>query len=241
MNNKSIIVVTLIAIMAFVAGCAGGGPVSLSSPQAPIRTLSASGTGTIYVVPDLAYINIGVRTTADAVSDALEQNNGQAQAIATALTELGVEAKDIQTSSFNVYPAQDYTPDGQISRNYFVVENTVYVTVRDLTKLGKTLDAVVRSGANTINGISFDISNKDEALNQARQQAIEKARTLAKAIAGESGVTLGQLQSINVYTSGGTTPMYDAKGGYNAMAASVPVSAGQLVLTVEANLVYEIK
>lgn len=240
MNKKLIVIVSMIAIAAFAVGCAGGGPVS-TMYQPNLRTLSASGTGTVYVVPDLAYINIGVHTNADAVSDALEQNNGQAQAIAAALGEMGVEDKDIQTSSFNVYPAQDYGPDGQISRSYYVVDNTVYVTVRDLSKLGKILDTVVRSGANTINGISFDVSTKDAALNEARKQAIDKARELAKSIAGESGVTLGELQSVNVYTSGGTTPMYDAKGGAMMSAPSVPISAGQLVLTVEANLVYIIK
>jgi hypothetical protein len=136
----------------------------------------------------------------------------------------------------------DYGMDGQISRKYYVVENTVYITVRDLSKLGTMLDAVVRSGANTINSINFDVVDKEAALAQARDMAIAKARTEAEAIAKASGVSLGDLQTVNVYTSSGATPVYDAKGGMGMSGGSqVPVSAGQLVITADANLVYEIK
>jgi hypothetical protein len=116
------------------------------------------------------------------------------------------------------------------------------VTVRNLSDLGKILDATVKSGANTINGISFDVLDKETALKEARQMAIEKAKTQAEELAAVAGVTLGQLQSLNVYTSGNPVPMYEGKGGM-AMAAAgeAPISAGQMTITVEANLIYEIK
>ena len=227
-------------LMGILAGCAQA-PITVTSAS-NLRTINASGHGQIYIVPDVAYIYVGVRSDADEVSDALNKNNAQAQAVAEAVKALGVDAKDIQTASFNVYPMSDYGMDGQISRKYFVVENTVYVTVRDLGKLGDLLDSVVRSGANTINSISFDVVDKAAAMAEARDQAIAKARAEAEAIAKASGVTLGDLQTVNVYTSDGASPVYDAKGGMNAAVVSqVPVSAGQLVITADANLVYEIK
>ncbi len=237
--KKTILIITaaLITILGLTA-CAG--PVVSTVPQ--IRTLNASGTGEVYMVPDVAYINIGVRVDADEVSEALSKNNIQANEIADALKSLGVEQKDIQTSNFNVYPMTDYGMDGQVTRRYFVVENTVYVTVHDLNSLGSLLDAVVRSGANTINGISFDVLDKEAAIAQARDMAIENAREQAKAIAESAGVKLGELQSVNVWVSSGTTPVYAAKGVGGAMdASSVPVAAGQLMITVEANVTYEIK
>jgi uncharacterized protein YggE len=222
-----------------LAGC-GQAPITVTS--APnIRTINAQGHGEIYIVPDVAYIYVGVRVDANEVSDALNKNNAQAQAVAEAVKSLGVDAKDIQTASFNVYPMSDYGMDGTITRKYFVVENTVYITVRDLSKLGNLLDAVVRSGANTINSISFDVLNKEAALEQARDMAIAKAKAEAEAIAKASGVTLGDLQTVNVYTNNGVVPVYDAKGGMGAASTSnVPVSAGQLVVTADANLTYEI-
>jgi len=180
---------------------------------------------------------------ADEVSAALAANNVQANAISDALQALGVEKNDIQTSNFNVYPMMDYGPDGQISRHYYVVENTVYITVRDLSKMGELLDTVVSSGANTINGISFDVVDKEAAQAQARDMAIASAKAEAEAIASAAGVKLGDLQSVSVYTSGVSVPVYESKGigGSAAYDASVPISAGQLKISVDANVVYEIK
>ncbi len=234
-----IVSISMIAILALTA-CANT-PVAVSTaPQ--VRTINANGTGEVYLVPDVAYINIGVRVDADEVSQALSKNNIQANEISQALQALGVEQKDIQTSNFNVYPMMDYGIDGQVTRRYFVVENTVYVTVRDLSNLGNLLDAVVRSGANTINGISFDVLDKVAAEAQARDTAIKNAKTEAEAIAKAAGVKLGEIQSVYVSTSRGTTPVYEAKGiGGAAAPSSVPVAAGQLMITVDASITYEIK
>ncbi|HBF40813.1 MAG TPA: hypothetical protein DDW19_03275 [Anaerolineaceae bacterium] len=226
-----------IMIMATLAACTIN---PVAQPQ--VRTINAYGTGEVYLVPDLAYVYVGVRSEADDVSTALNTNNVQAGKVADAVKALGVDIKDVQTTNFNVYPMNDYGPDGVISRKYYVVENTIYITVRDLSKLGNMLDAVVRSGANTINGISFDVSNKDQALAEARDKAIAQARAEAESIAAAAGVELGDLQNINVSTSGGIIPIFEGKGGGASTAASsVPVSAGQLMITANANLTYAIK
>ena len=238
--KKTLLIVSMCFVVILSLAACAKSPLVVSNVSS-IRTLSASGTGKVFLVPDVAYINIGVRVDADEVSTALSENNIQANAISKALQSLGVASNDIQTSSFNVYPMMDYGPDGQVSRKYFVVENTVYVTARDLTKIGQLLDSVVRSGANTINGISFDVLDKEAALAQARDIAIGKARAEAEAIAATSGVKLGVLQSVNVNASGGTTPVYEAKGIGGAGSSNVPVSAGQLLIQVDAYVTYEIK
>ncbi len=239
--KKVFAIVTASLIMVVALAACSQTPTTITTAPA-IRTISANGNGKVYIVPDVAYIYVGVRVDADEVSDALNQNNLQAQAISEAVQALGVEAVDIQTASFNVYPMSDYDMEGKISRKYFVVENTVYITVRDLSKLGVLLDSVVRSGANTINSITFDILDKDKAMAEARDLAIAKAKTEAEAIAKAAGVKLGDLQSVGVYTSNGGMAIYDAKGGGSAQAMSqVPVAAGQVVITADANVTYEIQ
>ena len=125
---------------------------------------------------------------------------------------------------------------------FYVVENTVYVTIRNLDGIGTILDLVANTGANSINGVYFDLSDKTSAQEQARQLAIEEAKKQAEQIASLTGVKLGKLISINVYTSGGAPNMVEGKGGGGtAMAGtSVPVSTGQMTITADANLVYEI-
>jgi uncharacterized protein len=239
MKRNIFLAIASLVVIVSLAACSATPVAAGSVPQ--VRSLSSSGTGEVYLVPDVAYVYIGVKANADDVATALANNNTQANAVAQAVKDLGVEAKDVQTTSFNVYPMQDYAPDGTVSRNYFVVENTVYITVRDLSKLGTLLDAVVKSGANTINGITFDVKDKEAALAQARDLAIQDAIAEAQSIAKTSGVKLGDLQNVSVYTNNTPTPMYDAKGGAMSAAANVPISAGQLVITANANLIYEIK
>lgn len=242
MKRNLTLILSGIFVIATLAACSTGTPVQVST--APnIRTLSSTGIGEVYVVPDIAYINVGVHTEADEVSTALTENTAQAQRVADALEALGVEAKDIQTTNFYVYPMNTYdNMTGLISGTYYSVDNTVYVTVRDLATLGNLLDAVVNSGANTINSISFDIQNKDAAIAQARDIAIEKAKAEAEAIANTAGVKLGDLQSISVSSSGYASPVYEGKGGGGMMDSStVPISAGQLLISVSAYLNYIIE
>ncbi len=237
MKNKALLAAASVVMMLALGACATSG-----SPQAATRTLSVAGAGKVYITPDVAYITIGVQTQAAKVTDALNENSAQAKAIADTLTGLGVDSKDIQTSAFTIYPQQNYSTDGKPLEIVYVVQNSVYVTVRDLNALGSILDGVVRSGANTINSISFDVLDKTAAMSEARNQAIQNARQTAEEMAAAAGVTLGPLQTLTVYTNGGAVPMYDAKSMTSVgSGGSVPVATGQMLVEVDASLVYEIK
>lgn len=219
--------------------------VSAEPASAALRTLSVTGTGTVYLVPDIAYVNIGVRSEAADVSTALSSNNSLASAIMSAIKGLGLDGKDMQTANFNVYSVQQYDQTGKPSYMSYAVENTLYVTVRDLTKLSKVLDAALSAGANQIYGINFDLSDRQAALGQARDLAIKDAQAKAQSVAATAGVKLGQIQTISVANTS-YVQQYSANGmggGGAAMdhSSSVPVSAGQIVVTYDANLTYVIE
>lgn len=236
MRNKLFVVIAGLVIVGLLAACQGVAP---SSPVNQIPMINVNGTGKVYLVPDIAYVYVGVRSQAGDVAEALSQNNTQANAIASTLKEKGVAAEDIQTTAFNIYPQQQYTPEGTPSETVYVVENTVFITVRDLNSLGSLLDSVVRAGANTINGISFDIKDRESAEKEARRLAIEDAQAKATELAQLTGVQLGQLYSVSVWSSG-VTPVYEAKGGA-AASTGTPIAAGQMVIQMDASLSYEIK
>ncbi|MFZ3071287.1 MAG: SIMPL domain-containing protein [Anaerolineaceae bacterium] len=244
--NKKITIILIASLMVgalILSGCTQSLPADASNTT-NLRTLSVSGTGTVTLVPDIAYINIGVHSEAENVTTSLNDNNELATAISTALQAEGIAEKDIQTANFNVYPMQKYDEMGQPSGTVYVVENTVYVTVRDLSNLGKLLDIAITAGANNIYGINFDVADRDTALEQARDLAIQDGKEKAQAVADVAGVTLGAIQSINV---AGSSYVQTYKGNYGiggggeaSSDTSVPVSAGQIVITYDANLIYEI-
>jgi uncharacterized protein len=242
MKTKFYLVAAVALLALLMSAC---GPTTVNQAAAPpLRSVSVSGAGTAYLVPDIAYIFVGVHTEKPSASDAVEENNTQTQAMIEALRDFGIDARDIRTTSFSIWPMEKYdpltgTPTGQ---KVYVVDNTVYVTVRDLDKLGELLDTVIAAGANTVNSVQFDVADKDEALKDARAEAVKDAKAKAEELAGAAGVDVGEVLTINFHDSV-AYPMYEGKGGGGgaAVEAAVPIQPGQLTFTVTVNVTYELK
>jgi uncharacterized protein len=257
MKSKLFYVISMLLIAALLGACAGSAAAQGQTPTAAAtsaptsdqsanpRTLTVSGTGVAYLTPDIAYVNIGVHTENNDAAMAVSSNNTNSQKVIDALKKFGIADKDIQTTNFSIYPQQQFDNQGKSTGviNY-VVDNTVYVTVRDLSKIGNLLDSVVQAGANSINSIQFDVTDRTKALSDARQAAIADAKAQAQEVASAAGVILGVVQSIDI-TGGSTPPMpvYSAKAGGAMLdaAASVPVNPGQLTVTINVNVVYQIQ
>ena len=238
MNKKWFPLYWIAAALLFVLAACSPQPAATPQPAQP-RLISVSGNGKVYLTPDVAYITIGVQSQNVNVTEALSANSAKAQAIAETLKELAVDAKDIQTTNFNIYPQSQFDSEGKPLPSIFVVDNSVTVTVRDLSSLGKLLDAVVRSGANAINGIAFDIIDRSTAISEARKLAVTDARKQADEIAAAAGVTIDSLQNMNISINTGGAPLYDAKAvGAGSGGGSVPVSAGQLLISVDVSASY---
>lgn len=242
MKTKSIIVAAIALIALLVSAC---GPTTINQEGVPpLRTVSVSGSGSANLVPDIAYIYLGVHTEKPSASEAVDENNAQTQKMIDALKGFGIADKDIRTTNFSIWPQEQYDPlkGTPTGKKTYVVDNTVYVTVRDLEKLGDLLDTVVAAGANTVNSIQFDVADKTEALKAARAEAVKDAEVQAKELTNAAGVNLGDIQSIGFYDSQ-PYPVFDGKGGGGGavMESSVPIQPGQLTFTVTVSVTYEIK
>jgi uncharacterized protein YggE len=234
------------AVLALTLMLSACGPATITQAAQPVtRTLSVNGIGQTYLTPDIAYIYVGVHTESATASDAVSANTEKTNAVTEAIKKAGVDAKDISTTNFSIYPSQQYAPDGQVSGTIYMVDNTVYVTVRDLKNLGSLLDDVVAAGANSINSIQFDVADKSAAVKEARTKAVANAKTQAQELADAAGVELVEIQTISFYdNSPNPSPMmYGGKGGGGgAMADSaVPIQPGQLSISVTVSVNYTIK
>ena len=206
-----------------------------------------NGVGEVYLDPDIVFITLGVRTESEEAGAAMDENNTLSEKVKSALVAAGVDEKDIQTTSFNVYWNELWNDAAQAYTKTYVVENMVSVTIRNFPKLSETLDAALGAGANSVYNIRLDVADKTEAFAKARTLAVQNAQKQAAELAVASGVTLGEIISINSY--GGTVvPVsnnygygYGGGGGAMESATSVPVSGGQLVLSLTVNLMYEIE
>lgn len=240
--KTKIMLVAAVALLALALSACG--PTTINQEAQPVvRTISVTGAGQAYLVPDIAYIYVGVHTEKPSASEAMTENNAQTQKMIQALKDFGIDAKDIRTTNFSIWPQDKYDPQSgtPTGEKIYVVDNTVYVTIRDLDKLGDLLDTVVAAGANTVNSIQFDVADKAEAIKNARAEAVKDAQAQAQQLADAAGVTLGEIQSLGFYDSQ-PYPVFDGKGGGAvAQAAAVPIQPGQLTFSVTVNATYAIK
>ena len=238
MKTKIIFLISVLILGTLLAAC---NPVSVAlQSQPPQRTITVTGTGKVTLTPDIAYISIGVHTENASAKEAVSENTTQAQAVIAAIKGFGVADKDIQTTDFSINPQQQTDTNGKVTGITYLVDNTVYVTIRDLTKLGDLLDSTVNAGANNINSIQFDVADKTGALSQARQAAVADAKKQADELTKATGVSLDVVQSISYYDSTAPVTVQYSRADMVAApaAAPVPVQAGSMQIYTTVTIVY---
>ncbi|MBM3151659.1 MAG: DUF541 domain-containing protein [Chloroflexi bacterium] len=239
MFKRSHIPVLLLALAVLASACS---PTALTvEPQPQPRTMTVTGSGMVELIPDVAYIYIGVQTKNASAAEAVAENNSLAGRVAATLAGFDIASEDIQTTNFSIWPSDQYDENGNKTATLYVVDNTVYVAVRDMEIIGDLLDAIIRAGANSINGIQFDVEDKGPAISQARLAAVADAIQQAEQLAEAAGVTLGEVQIISYYDSIPVSYADYGKGGGYVGAMSVPVSAGQTQVTTTVTIVFELK
>ena len=68
------------------------------------RTVSVSATGSVTAEADVAQISAGVVTEGDSAKDAIGRNTIVMTKLIAGLKAIGIQAKDIQTTTLNVEP-----------------------------------------------------------------------------------------------------------------------------------------
>lgn len=200
------------------------------------RTITVSATGTAKVQPDIARISAGVMTEAATAREAIDRNKAGMTRFIDGMKKAGVEAGDIQTTMFNVEPRYSQPKDGRPGTiNGYRVMNQVRLTVRNVGRLGEILDEAIALGANQINQIAFDVAEPEQAQDEARKQAMVKARLRAELYATAAGANLGPVLRI-AEGDGPSVP-----DGRMMMRGSVPIEPGTQTLEIEVHVTYELR
>jgi uncharacterized protein YggE len=217
-----------------------GGP-----PPAPMMRmegalLHVAAESQVRAAPDLATITLGVQTDAATAQAALAENAKRMQAVFAALKKAGVADKDVQTSNLSIAPQYAYAEREPPKLTGYQASNQVSVIVRDLKRLGATVDAVVGSGSNQVNGVTFGLADPDRALDQARKDAVAKARARAELYAQAAGLKVARIVAISEGGDAAIPPM-PMPMAKMAMAEATPTAPGELALSVTVNVAFELR
>ncbi len=218
-------------------------PHSAKADNEQIPSIDISAEASVKATPDIADISAGVVTTAPTAAAALEANAKSMTAVFKALKDAGIEDKDIQTSGLSVNPQYNYEEKKAPTITSYQAVNNVSVVFRDLKSTGKIIDTLVSQGANQINGPTFSVDKPEAALDQARVEAITKAKKRAELYAQAAGVKIKRILSISENFNSGMPPirpmMMRAEKAMD-MAASSPIAAGNVNLSVTVNIRFEL-
>lgn len=216
----------------------------LAMPLAPMAladggTITVTGEATVQATPDMATIMLGVTTDGGTASAAMAANNSAMAAVIARLTAAGVEERDLQTSNLSLNPNWvGYDSGSMPTIAGYSAMNMLNVRVRDLAQLGTLLDASITDGANTLNGITFELSNPRPVLDEAREAAVADAKARAELLTTAAGATLGSVLSISeVPNYNSPMPMFRTEA---SDAGAVPVASGQIGLMASVTIIYEL-
>ena len=160
--------------------------------------------------------------------------------VVAAIRAAGIAERDIQTSGISVHPQYRYGDNQPPVITGYQASNTVSIKVRDIARLGEVLDALVASGANQVNGPSFEIDQPEAVYDEARQEALKQARARAEMYAKSLGMKVRRIVSIS--EGGGFQPPVPMMKtmAMDARMESAPVAPGETTLSANLDVVFEL-
>lgn len=194
------------------------------------RTMTLTGQGQVTVVPNVAVVHLGVETRGENLVGIQSDNAQITQSIIQALQRMGVN--DIKTFQYSINKVFDYEDGKQIDRGYSV-RNILEIRTNNLDRVGNIIDTAVSMGANVVDLISFDVSNKEYYYQQALNMAVMNAMQKAKSIAMNLGISADPVpMKITENSIPPIQPFYRQE-----LAATTPIMPGNI--NIEANVTVE--
>ena len=204
--------------------------------------LDVSATGETTRVPDVAVISAGVVTRAPTAGAAIQENSARMDRVLAALKRAGVADRDVQTSSINLNPEYRYQENRAPELVGYTASNQVNIRFRDIRNSGRILDALVAEGANQINGPTLTIDKPEEALDEARVNAVANGRARAELYARALGKRVTRVVSVS--EGGGNyyppPPMPVAERSM-AASADTKIVPGEQKLQVSVSMLFELQ
>lgn len=231
------ILVTLFAIRVFGFAI----PIHTTSTTMTTSEFSMVGEGKVDVVPDMAYVDVGVVVNKAASADiAQKQVDEVHNAIVAAVKQLGITAEDVKTINYNVNPNYDYT-DGINKIAGYNGNATISIKVTDKTIVGKVTQSAVAAGANEVQNTRFVVAHPEKYREMARDKAIENAKAQAEKLAKKLGIKLGAITNISETGNEGSHPMPVYAMKAEAMGSAMPadLQPGQESITSRVTLYFE--
>ncbi len=210
--------------------------------------ISVTGSSSLKVKPDLISIHVTIgkehayaETAQNAVSIISEK-------LLAELAKFGLKDEDIELSNYYVYPKYDWV-GGQQELAGYVASQQMIVKMESVEKIIYVVPVIADTDA-MITGINYELSSskqneyKAQALNEAGQDAENKARALASGV----GKRLGRLVSVQsqdfgyypypIYARAEADTLTVANAAAEKTVSSLDVSARSMDISASVSATY---
>jgi len=217
-----------------------------SNAVIPSRTITVSGEGKAHIAPDIATLVFSVVSQNTTAEGAQKNNTDKINAAIAYVKGKGVEAKDIQTSQYNLYPRYNYNSiTGEQSIIGYELTQTVTIKLRALDQASDVVGGLATAGVNQISSFEYSIEDPESSRNAARAEAFAAAAAKADAMARQVGVHIARVVTFSESVGGGyPMPYYygrDAMMSETKATNAPALEPGQEEVVVNVTVTYEIR
>ena len=205
--------------------------------------LSVVCEGKVEVVPDVAYVDLGITVNnAATVESAQSQIDKTNNAIIEAMTKLNIPKKNIKTSNYSIFPSYRYD-EGADTITGYSGNVTITIKTNDIQSVSQIIESATAAGANQVQNTRFEVEDPGKYRAEARKKAIENAKKQAQELASSLGIKLGKVVNIVEYTpNSGVVPIYSRADTVGLGGAGGPsLEAGSQNITSVVTLYFEKK
>ena len=194
-----------------------------SSAQAQVLengTITVTGHGTATAVPDVAEVQFSLSVVEGTADSAVAEVAARSQAVLDAVNKLGLGEVEFVTRAFTVQPGRrDQRTNMPIEHQ---VRNDFTLRIHATDSLSAVLHAALSVPDVAVNGLSFDVHDKQDLSHRALDAALEDGRRTAETIAQKLGVHLG--------------PLLAASSADERVSVGVPLALARFVPTAMAQV-----
>jgi len=207
-------------------------PVAAAAQQAPASprdepVVVTVGDGVVQAVPDRAWISVTAESRAANPRDAQRKNADAMKPVQDRLRAAGIPADAIRTTAYDLQPDWDYTDNRRVLRGY-VARNTIDVRIDSVDRIGELLEMVVVAGATSVDGVRFDLKDRDKLEREALRLAVSDARARAEAAAAGAGRSIDRILRIEEQGVSSPPPMPFRAALAEQKSGEPPIAAGQI-------------
>lgn len=186
----------------------------------------------------IASFTAGVNVINDKKEGAVNEANKKMNDLVDSVKQFGISSDDIKTQNMSVYQQQDSTKQNGI--NQWVVNNTLEITLRDVSKAQDLANLLNKSGANNVYGPNFTVEANSSNGNDLFGSAIDDAKEKAQIIAKSAGRKLGKVINVAETNSGSIAPVYKTMS-VDSLGAGAVAEPGTSTISKTLTVVFELK